>query len=232
VHAAHRLSIVHRDLKPSNVLVTTDGIPKLVDFGIAKVLDERHVDQTMVVTHVNMRVMTPEYASPEQLRGDAITPASDIYSLGVLLYELLSGSNLHRAPNVPVGMPAATRDATVSGEVIALNQRVDDALAGATPPWLSEICGQRSTDPRALGRELRALHPLVQQALQRDLRHRYQNAAAFADSIDHYLNGVATAPDSGTTPSAISPGSYKGRRIVVAIVVLIVLALAAVLIVR
>src|SRR5262249_38600803 len=91
VHYAHQNLIVHRDLKPNNILITPDGVPKLLDFGIAKLLDTRQSLHTLAVTHMDYRVMTPAHASPEQVRGDVITTASDIYVLGVLIYELLTG---------------------------------------------------------------------------------------------------------------------------------------------
>jgi len=96
VHFAHQNLVVHRDLKPGNILVTTDGEVKLLDFGIAKLLHPELGSLRAGATRVEERVMTPGYASPEQFRGDPVTTASDVYSLGVLLYELLSGHAPYR----------------------------------------------------------------------------------------------------------------------------------------
>src|SRR5207237_7185367 len=91
VHYAHQNLVVHRDLKPANILITPDGVPKLLDFGIAKLLRPEYAAPAIGITRTRMQPMTPKYASPEQVLGQPITTASDIYSLGVLLYELLTG---------------------------------------------------------------------------------------------------------------------------------------------
>src|ERR1700730_1932224 len=100
VHYAHQNLIVHLDLKPSNILVTAAGVPKLLDFGIAKLLDDRQAAQHIAVTHADVRIMTPDHASPEQVRGQAITTSSDVYLLGVLLYKLLTGSGPFVIPSM------------------------------------------------------------------------------------------------------------------------------------
>src|SRR6185503_12991323 len=113
VHHAHQNLVIHRDIKPSNILVTEERRVMLLDFGIAKLLNPTLGPADQAYTRTEWRVMTPEYASPEQVRGDSLTTASDVYALGVLLYELLSGRRPHR---ITSGSPKELEDIIVHRE--------------------------------------------------------------------------------------------------------------------
>ncbi len=169
---AHAHLAVHRDLKPSNILVGRDGQAKLLDFGIAKVLGDEPALES-AVTQEGGRVLTPDYASPEQIAGQPIGTASDIYSLGVVLFELLTGSKPYR--------PA--RDSRAA---------LEEAILGAEPPRPSAVA------PAAVRKALRGdLDTIVAKALKKDPAARYATADAFARDIRHHLANepVAARPD-------------------------------------
>jgi len=138
VQYAHQHLVVHRDLKPANILITNDGVPKLLDFGIAKLLDPELFLQTAELTATAVKPMTPEYASPEQVRGEPITTASDVYSLGVLLYRLLTG----HAPYRLRGQSLSEMSRTISETEplrpsLAIDRIEEDTRAGGEPVTLT-----------------------------------------------------------------------------------------------
>ncbi|HUA19874.1 MAG TPA: protein kinase [Bryobacteraceae bacterium] len=163
---AHRNLVIHRDLKPGNILITKDGVPRLLDFGIAKLLNPDLL-QTPLVTRTEWRPMTVEYASPEQVRGGPITAASDIYSLGVLLYELLTG----RRPYRTAGHSRLEIERMICEQE---PERPSAALGG-------------TTSRRGLEGDL---DTIILKALRKEPRQRYASVAEFAEDIQNHLNGL------------------------------------------
>lgn len=186
VHYAHQNLIVHRDLKPNNILITTSGEVKLLDFGIAKLLDTRHSAHTLAVTHIDYRVMTPAHASPEQVRGDGITTASDIYVLGVLLFELLSG----RKPFQLVGSRLTDMERIICEQEPPLPSAMVERSAQESPELIDDIVTCRSTTRSRLEKDLRDdLDNIVMMAMRKDPARRYHSAEQLSADLERHLQG-------------------------------------------
>lgn len=173
VHAAHQRLVVHGDIKPSNVLVDRDGHVKLCDFGIARLLD---ADEPST-TRSTLRALTPRYASPEQVRGEPVTTASDVYSLGALLYELLCGIAAHDAP---------TRSTAELERVVCEQTPPRPSIAAGRAS--AELAAARSASRSELVRALRGdLDAIAMQCLAKDVRARYSSAAELGDDLRRSL---------------------------------------------
>ncbi|MGB0715870.1 MAG: serine/threonine protein kinase, partial [Phycisphaerae bacterium] len=192
VHYAHRNFVVHRDIKPGNILVNHDGQAKLLDFGIAKLMDDD--DGSFTTTNASQRLMTPQYASPEQLTGGDITTASDVYSLGVVLYELLTGTRPYdlrgKKGDEARRVVCETTPSAPSTAVIRTETGRDNDPASGNPLTLG---GGSLTplSPSRLSRRLRGdLDTIVLTALHKDPDRRYASVDRLAEDIQRYRQGL------------------------------------------
>ena len=206
VRYAHQNLVVHRDLKPSNMLVDADGHVTLLDFGIAKLIEgDAESDDGSVepITRTELRAMTPEYAAPEQLRGEPVSTATDVYALGAVLYELLTG---HRAHRFERRTPAEYERVVCDTEP----ERPSDVVGRAATPSVAEVdrgdttepndpSARRGLDARALRRRLAGdLDTVVLHALEKAPDRRYQSVEAFTDDVRRYLSARPIRARPGT----------------------------------
>lgn len=191
VQYAHQKLVVHRDLKPSNILVTDEGTPRLLDFGIAKLLTEE--DSTTPMTRTGVRVLTPEYASPEQLRGESVSTAADVYALGAVLFELLTGSR-------PFGGDRRTLDPERTAP------RPSALVARKSQDAATDVAAARSTTPGKLRKRIEGdLDLIVLRALDPDPARRYGSAQQLLDDLERHRAGL---PVQARAPTLV----YRARK--------------------
>jgi serine/threonine protein kinase len=216
VHHAHQNLVIHRDLKPSNILVTPDGVVKLLDFGVAKLLDVSGVEFTVPVTDSDYAFATPDYASPEQLQGKAVSTSSDVFSLGVLLYELLSG---HR----PFEGEGLTRYELVRRVCEVTPQRPSSAVGGSrtvrhrdgstTVAAPESIGKERGTTSDRLAAALHGdLDNIVMKAIRKDPADRYASVEQLREDIERYRAGRPITARPATLRYRLRKAYARNRR--------------------
>ena len=187
VQYAHQKLVIHRDIKPGNILVTSEGVSKLLDFGIAKILDRETGAPAADRTKTMARVLTPDYASPEQWRGENITTASDVYSLGVVLYELLVG----RKPYHLKGSPEDLYRAVTESEPERPSAAVSRLQQGAGDTTAERISVTREGTPDKLRRRLSGdIDYIILKALRKEPQRRYVSVEQFSEDIRRHLAGL------------------------------------------
>jgi serine/threonine protein kinase len=215
VHYAHQHRVIHRDLKPGNILVTADGTVKLLDFGIAKLVRVEADPRTALITRTGIRLMTPEYASPEQVRAEETTPLTDLYSLGVILYELVTGRRpyrlksriFHEVVRVICEQPPTLPSIAVTETDVRPGD--DGKTVTVAPGLLSQT---REGTPSDLKRRLSGdLDSILLKTLEKDPRRRYRSVEQFSTDLERHLIGQPIMAEQSSRLSELARAAGRHR---------------------
>jgi eukaryotic-like serine/threonine-protein kinase len=232
VHYAHQNLVIHRDLKPANILVSAAGTPKLLDFGIAKLLNPEFLEEAWM-TRSALHPMTPEYASPEQIRGEAVTTATDIYSLGVVLYELLTGRMPYSATPFALSQMekiVCNEQPRVPSTIVTLSDETISFKSGGQTGVSVNVLRGEPTAVKLSRRLAGDLDNIVLMALRKEPQHRYSSAEQLSEDLRRHLDGLPVVARKPTLRYRSGKFVHRNLPWVIVAGVIVALLVAAVLI--